>query len=220
LLFEAVEQSAWSTRAADLEALQGYWQELNRLDSLRPGTAAQMDQLEFTLNLTETWRTLRKTKGIPQEIADCLWANWAGPDDRARRRAEDAARLLNRDRRAAIALADRIRGIGPALLFQLRSALNRIEREWEREAADADDLASLTTSLSLILWRSKTPDYAEIRLRLLDFCLHEMVSPDEVANLLENSSDGQFAVVQAIIARLRQDLALDCVVAAHAAYCS
>ena len=220
LLFEAVEQLAWSTATPQLESLKRYWRELQQLDALRPGTAAQLDRLEFLLQLTEEWRTLVKSAEMPAELSQSVLAAWIAPEHIARKAAEDAARVLNRDGRAAIAMTDRLRKISPALLAQLRTTLGRLQRSTTLGGGAEDDREFLANVIGAVLWRNKSPEYSNLRLRLLDLCLQEMIAPEELATLLESTPDGRFPAVRSVADRLRHDLSVGCVFAAHAAYCS
>ncbi|HEX7375983.1 MAG TPA: J domain-containing protein [Pirellulales bacterium] len=211
LVFAAADRVAFIDSDDARELMSRYESDLKALEHLHLRLAQEFDRFELLQQLAATTRALSRG-GAPwhADFVDVVRRGWITPMEELRPRlmaylAAIAARpgqMLHR--------LDAVWKTAPPLLHQFRGLLARLDSITE----PADDRRSEADVAELVMaFACETPAarYADWRPPLLDFCLREVLMPEQVAAALADHAEFQLSAEVHLSQAALADLPLVCV---------
>lgn len=196
------------TEAATLRAR--CHRDLETLGHLQLRLSAAFDRYELAQDLGEKRRALLQEPAAHAEFLDLVRDSWLMSIEQLQPRL--MSYLANIAARPGMALKnfDAIHGRASPLLFQFRRALSSLEQIAE-PAADTRKPEEINELVLSFAYQTPASTYTEWRPQLLDFCLREVVMPEQFAAALSGYSEFQLTSDQHLSQAASADLPLVCV---------
>ncbi|HET6881493.1 MAG TPA: J domain-containing protein [Pirellulales bacterium] len=211
LVFSAADHLAFVDTAAARDLLARCQHDLEGLSHLHLRLSAAFDRFEMLQTIATASRTLLQQGAIQHaDFVEVAQQAWSLPAEEQRPKlmaylatvaARPGQRLHN---------FDAVQQLASPLLFQFRRALAMLESITEPTAdtRSEGDIQELVLSFARDTPGSK---YSEWRPQLLDFCLREVIMPEQVAAALAGNVEFQLSAEQHLSQAAANDLPLVCV---------
>lgn len=209
LLLTALDYLAWDEAASEGGVLmKKYRSELEQQHLPVHCLKYELDRLDLLLLLAPAWRALLRAPSVPAHLTQLIRFSWGRPFADARPRLLELLQQISRNPRAWLEALSRAQQLGARALVQFEALLDQ-EAAW----AAPGTLKRQPPDHSYVLrfLRSRwDPLYTVFRERLLIFCVHEMVAPDDVAGGASGYriARGPFKEHEDLAEVIRRDLAL------------
>jgi hypothetical protein len=171
---------AWAEDEIDIA--HPYFQELHKLEHLHGRIGQELDQIEYLRDVSEAWRELRSSLNGPEEVAELVSLCWLRPAEETRPRLLE---FLNRVSLNAPAWLERFDAIereaAPVLNFFAGVVSRLHDTAPSQPPPRSGELLGRMLTEFLVLLKGK--EYQQLRPKILDFCLQEMVPPEALAAL-------------------------------------
>jgi hypothetical protein len=211
LVFAAVDHIAFIDTAAARDLLARCQRDLEGLSHLHLRLSAAFDRFEMLQTIAASCRTiLQQGAQWHADFIEVVQQAWSLPIEELRPRLMTYLATVAARPGQLLHNFDAIQQLASPLLFQFRRALAMLDSITEPTAdcRSEDDIRELVLSFARDTPGSK---YSEWRPQLLDFCLREVIMPEQVAAALANNSEFQLSAEQHLSQAAANDLPLVCV---------
>jgi hypothetical protein len=211
LVFAAVDRIAFIQSQAARDLMVRCQHDLKTLEHLHLRLSAAFDRYELLLDLADKSRTVAQG-GTPRhaDFLDVVHRAWTTPIEELRPRLLAYLATIAGRPGQALQNFEFIQQVASPLLYQFRRALSVLEAITDppEDGRTQGDIAELVLSFARDTPGAK---YSEWRTPLLDFCLREVIMPEQVAAALAEHADFQLSAEQHLSQAATKDLPLVCV---------
>jgi hypothetical protein len=178
LLLAALDHLVWDEGPA-VDLVARFRREIDRHGHLQIRLADSLDRLEFLLEVAAGWRSLQRARLPWPEFLQLIPLSWVGRFDAVRPLLMEVVRQATKRPRQTLDAFDRVQRQAPAVLAHFGSQLDLLQASVAPAERRLETFAETLTVE--FLDGNDCSRYAKFRLQLLDFCLREEVTPEEVA---------------------------------------
>lgn len=210
LLFSVVDRFAFIDAPVARDLIQRCNRDLRSLTHLHLRLAAAFDRCDLALEFSAKVRILRHEVNGQEEFLNFMSRAWSSRNEDLRRPFVSYFAALAAVPKVALRRFDAVNELASPLLFEFRRTLHSLDSMSEplAETRSNDEINDLVLSFA-----HDTPStkYSEWRHPLVDFCLGEMVMPEQLAAVLQNRRDFQLTAEQHLSQAVIADVPLMCV---------
>jgi hypothetical protein len=210
LVFAAVDRLAFLDLPSATDLRARCQRDLEGLAHLQLRLSAAFDRYELLNEIVNRRRTLLNETSGHEEFLEIVRLSWATSIDEFEPRLTLFLSKIAAAPGAAVKKFDSIKELGSPLLFQFRNTLSMLEQNTE-PAADTRTPAQINELVITFVRETPGTKYADWRPQLLDFCLRELVMPEQVAAALAGNQDFTLTPEQSLSQAASADLPLVCV---------
>lgn len=211
LVFAAVDRVAFLDTEASRDLMARCQHDLEGLNHLHLRLSAAFDRYELLLDIAAKSRMLMQKAVGPHAIfAELIRRAWSLPIEELRPQLMAYLATIAARPGQALQNFDAVQQVASPLLFQFRRTLSLLDSITEppNDVRTHADIAALVLSFARDTPGAK---YSEWRTPLLDFCLREVIMPEQVAEALAEVPDFQLSAEQHLSQAAAKDLPLVCV---------
>ncbi|HEV3344318.1 MAG TPA: hypothetical protein VG125_28340 [Pirellulales bacterium] len=211
LVFSAVDRVAFLDTAASRDLMARCQHDLEILSHLHLRLSAAFDRFELLQTIAASSRTILQQGAMwHADFIEVVRQAWSLPIEELRPKLMAYLATVAARPGQLLHNFDAVRQVASPLLFQFRRALALLDSTTEppADARSENDIHELALSFARDTPGSK---YGEWRPQLLDFCLREVIMPEQVAAALAGHVEFQLIAEQHLSQAAASDLPLVCV---------
>lgn len=182
LLFRAVEFAAWSDNPIARHILQRSRQDLDELTELQLELQDEFQRHDMTWELANSHR-VESLRLISPDLAQLIRDLSFEPYETQRRRLRSILADWIHSPHAAVEMLDSLRRANPIAFHQLYSVIQRMDSEVPRNN-DTGRHHQVNYQTRAFLEDRTSHKYARLRVELLDFCLENWITKEEVLTII------------------------------------
>jgi hypothetical protein len=194
LLLLATDQLAWARAEKHRSRFRHCVHELEQLIHLHARLGDEMDRLDFLQILANAWHAQgeRAENDLPLlrllqlQLLRLIPLSWSRPFSDIHPLLDQFLATIVEQPAVALRGFDRVQEHAGAVLTQYGRALLQYQYAQNKNAPDDECSEALALLVAEFLEGSYCGRYDKFRVRLVDFCLREQVSPSAVAQLIES----------------------------------
>jgi hypothetical protein len=173
------------------------------------------DRLEYLLDTAEGWKAVRDDRRLPTDLLRLIPLSWSRPFPEVRPLLLAVLGQISVNPHDWVTHLDRLNVRASAVLALFGGLLDQLRHWTEWRPTDVSDRPEVIGPILDLLARPALSDPSRAREALLNFCLHEAVPPDQVAQVGLAHPDVQNQAVVEFCQRATEDWPLRYVCLAH-----
>jgi len=187
LLLAGVDELAWCPDEKVVELFNAYCREIDRQESIRLSDFDTLARFDLLRDLAIGFQRLANFMFVPDELRQLVARSWTCSLWELRTEAANWLLPLARQPRRFLECLDRMNELCPGLVAQIGSVLGHLEMVGRNgDAAWPAEL--LEGHVREMADQAPWHDYPQFRGPLLEFCVSEIVSPEQAAKVLEQGN--------------------------------
>jgi hypothetical protein len=183
LLLAAMDQLAWTRVKAGRELMKRCDQEIERFEHLFTRLGSELDRLDMLREVAAGWQELKPGSGAPPDLVKLIPLSWTRPFAEARPCLLALLDWLVQHPHEALHTFDQLKVDAPGVLAQFGRVLDQFRASLSSSPEPVAEETATRVTLDL-LEGADYRNYGAFRLRLLEFCLREVIAPEQMAEVI------------------------------------